>query len=99
MRNYIDGDKLASKLIDIQKECEKRPFASMAEAFGKVVDALCTCMTEQQAEDNEEARKAADMTVVMLRPFLAPKLQKLPKQYQYHQEQSETQPKEEQDAQ
>lgn len=84
MRNYIDGDKLASKLIDIQKECEKRPFASMAEAFGKVVDALCTCLAEQQEEDYEKARKLADITVVSLRP--------------YHPEQSEAQPKEEQDA-
>lgn len=90
MRNYIDGDKLASKLIDIQKECEKRPFASMAEAFGKVVDALCTCLAEQQEEDDEEARKAADMTAEILRPFLAPKLP-MPPPYQP--------PKEEQDAQ
>ena len=59
MRNYIDGDKLVRKLIDIQKECEKRPFASMAEAFGKVVDALFVCLTEQQAEDREQEEQDA----------------------------------------
>ena len=59
MRHYIDGDKLVSKLLDIQKECEKRPFANMAEAFGKVVDALYACLTEQEEEDRKQEEKDA----------------------------------------
>lgn len=60
MSRYIDADKLVSKLIDIQKECEKRPFANIAEAFNKVVDALCTCLVEQKEEDRKQEKLQDD---------------------------------------